>query len=386
MATKSILVVDNNTVRLTVDEMLNGGTYQITISDVTDVDGLHIAAGVNPKTFIGIGVAPQAASATHVAIDQIDLVFNEEMNDTLLDVAGNFSVSGATTPNVTVAAHQADGVTTRLTLDAELQSGTSTYTVTAINVTDTAGNLIDYAHNTATFTETIKPFRDHATLSTGLISYYKLDGDLTDSHTNEYDGAWYNVVGTPEVGKIGTAYSVASTTQAVAIPHNTHFDNATNVSMSAWIYIASPLAAGQWYDICGRHRNFQMMILADAGPYFGHAYSGALRVGSLHLDNPGVTDVPLGAWIHVACTYGPVYQRIYLNGLQDGQADNGGLALMAENPTEPWVLAAGKNPPGGGGAYYGSLRGKIDEVGFWNRELTAAEVLALYNSGSGLSY
>ena len=386
MATNSVLVVDSKTVRLTVDEMLDGGNYEITISDVTDVDGSPIAPGVNPQAFVGIGIAPQAASATHVAIDQIDLVFDEAMDDTLLDVAGNFSVSGATTPNVTVAAHQPDGVTTRLTLDAELQSGTPTYTVTAINVTDTAGNLIDYGHNTATFTETIKPFRDHATLSTGLISYYKLDGDLTDSHTNGYDGAWYNVVGTPEVGKIGAAYSVAADTQAIAIPHNDDFDNATNLSMSAWIYIAGPLAAGPWYTICGRRRNIQMSVDADAGPYFGHLYLGVLRAGSLWQDLPGVSDVLLGEWVHVVCTYGSVYSRLYINGLQDSQTGNGGLALMAEVPTEPFTLGASKNPPGGGGAYYGSLRGKMDEIGIWSRELTAAEVTALYASSSGLSY
>jgi hypothetical protein len=386
MATTSVLVVNTKTVRLTVGEMLNGGTYQIVISDVTDVDGNPIAAGQNPKTFTGIGIAPQVSSATHVAANQIDLVFNEEMESTLLDIAGNFSVTGATTPNVSAAAHQADGVTTRLTLDADLQSGTPTYTVAAVNVTDVAGNLIDSDHDTASFTETIKPFRDNATLATDLISYYKLNGNLTDSHTNGYNGAWYNASGTSVPGKISTAYAVADITQAVAIPHNDTFDNATNMSMSAWIYIASPLAEGFWYNVCGRKRNFQMSVIADAGAYFGHLFVGTLRTGSFWLDLPGASDLPLDAWVHVACTYGTVYARLYINGVLNAETANGGLGIIAEASTEPIVLGAGKNAPGDGGAYYGSLRGSMDEIGFWSRELNATEVGNLCNTGSGLSY
>jgi Concanavalin A-like lectin/glucanases superfamily len=36
----------------------------------------------------------------------------------------------------------------------------------------------------------------------------------------------------------------------------------------------------------------------------------------------------------------------------------------------------------GGAAFYGC----IDEVGYWNRVLTAAEIAQLYNGGIGLSY
>ena len=32
------------------------------------------------------------------------------------------------------------------------------------------------------------------------------------------------------------------------------------------------------------------------------------------------------------------------------------------------------------------MNGIIDEVGFWNRELTSSEVTDLYNSGAGLAY
>jgi hypothetical protein len=129
-----------------------------------------------------------------------------------------------------------------------------------------------------------------------------------------------------------------------------------------------------------------MSIVAEAGIYFGNLFVGTLRAGSIWLDVPDSVPCPLDAWTHVVCTYGPVYTRLYIDGALHVEALNAGLDIMAENPTEPFVLGAGKNPPGGGGAYYASLRGGFDEVGFWSKELSSGEVTDLYNGGSGLSY
>lgn len=113
MATKSVLVVNTKTVRLTVDEMLNGGNYEITISDVTDVDGLHIAAGQNPKAFVGVGTFPEVSSVSYVNPNTIDVLFDKPMESTLLEVEGNYSIAGIPARTVATATAQPDGVTAR---------------------------------------------------------------------------------------------------------------------------------------------------------------------------------------------------------------------------------------------------------------------------------
>jgi hypothetical protein len=41
---------------------------------------------------------------------------------------------------------------------------------------------------------------------------------------------------------------------------------------------------------------------------------------------------------------------------------------------------------GGGPIATGAFSGMLDEIGFWKRKLTAAEITALYNGGAGLPF
>ena len=83
------------------------------------------------------------------------------------------------------------------------------------------------------------------------------------------------------------------------------------------------------------------------------------------------------AWTHVVITFGTDgVGKIYLNGSADksfdlteddaSHVDSGGLRLGSD----------------GGQS---DFNGKIDDVAFWDSELTDAEVTALYNSGIGIN-
>ena len=83
-------------------------------------------------------------------------------------------------------------------------------------------------------------------------------------------------------------------------------------------------------------------------------------------------------WIHCAVVYTGDLLTVYLNGVASGSAPSNGALLTAMEAYPANVLSLGCALFG----YY--VNGAMDEVGCWQRALTAAEVAQLYNDGNGL--
>ncbi len=161
-------------VRLTLAENLVVGDYTITVINVTDLAGNVIDPAHDEANFTNTDVAPQVVSATEVNLLHIDVTFDEPVETTTAETAGNYTVSGASSPNVTVALQTAPD-TVRLTLAANLLVGD--YTVTVINVTDLVGNAVDPAHDEADFTNTdVAP---RVTLATSIDTTH-IDVDFSE--------------------------------------------------------------------------------------------------------------------------------------------------------------------------------------------------------------
>jgi hypothetical protein len=79
-------------------------------------------------------------------------------------------------------------------------------------------------------------------------------------------------------------------------------------------------------------------------------------------------------WHHVAVSVSGNTMKIYDNGVL---ADT--IALSGTRPTPDQVRVGGNQVGYGWSAW-------IDEVGFWNRALSAGEVTQLYNGGNALAY
>ena len=97
--------------------------------------------------------------------------------------------------------------------------------------------------------------------------------------------------------------------------------------------------------------------------------------GKLNFDNYAInavfssTTVRTGAWVHVAVTYDGTTYRLYVDGLADGAAAFAG----SDESAGSWTFSIGAslrtNFPAD------AFKGQIDEVGFWNRQLSATEVV-----------
>jgi hypothetical protein len=111
------------------------------------------------------------------------------------------------------------------------------------------------------------------------------------------------------------------------------------------------------------------------GVFLNITTDGYLRVCSRIVLYTGTATVPTGSWqyINFVVNSGTIY--LYINGsLCDSLSDNG-------TSWDSGTLLFGKNEDG-----LVPFDGSIDEVGVWNRALSQAEVIQLYNGGAGLTY
>jgi len=84
-------------------------------------------------------------------------------------------------------------------------------------------------------------------------------------------------------------------------------------------------------------------------------------------------------WCHITCTRGSD-TRVYVNGVLDASYGIGSSCTVASS-VHPQCWRVGRNPSNET-VIYGN--GLMDEVCTWGEELSAAEALELYNSGSAL--
>ncbi len=209
-------------------------------------------------------------------------------------------------------------------------------------------------------------------ISTNIISYYKLDGDFNDSlglHNGTNSGV-ENVT-----GKIIYGGDWESGNQdTVLIGHlniTTH-----NFTVSAWIKPESFIAGGT--TMVGGHRDG---ALSAFGFYLND--SGGMSITSVGVNAVNCGDHPtIGVWNMVTLVYDQDANLVtcYLDG--DAQTV-GAVAYSTEfSPARDYNFGYSLN--GVSGAAFQD--GVMDEIGIWNRSLSAIEVTLLYNSDDGCQY
>lgn len=213
------------------------------------------------------------------------------------------------------------------------------------------------------------------TLPNGLISYWKLDGNSTDELAvgNGTDTAITYSAGNAKLGQ-GAGFN--GSTSKVVLPNIAAY-KPTNFTIAAWIrttgsgyqeifesYNQAGSPAGFEYRLTGGNIE---LVVGNGGSYT------ILTTSSLNLNN--------GVWNHVLCTYDGATVRHYVNGVASTSGTHAaGVAYAVDNRVRIGV----NNYSGGTEVYW--FNGAIDEVGFWNRALSAADVAELYNYGVGQQY
>lgn len=213
-------------------------------------------------------------------------------------------------------------------------------------------------------------------LTTNLLYYYKLDGNSTDS-VAAANGTDTSITYSAGNGKIVQGAGFNGSSSQIALPNN-DWSGTTGFSISAWIKTTTTAASSilQRDNVSGAGRIFQFGLEPDAGVAKLRfiRFSGTTTV----ITNIMSTNVGDGAWHHCVCTFdNTVGSKIYVDGIN----------VASDAVTTNNRGGTGSTPYIGsfnGGSSW--MNGAIDEVGIWNRGITAAEVTSLYNGGSGNQY
>ncbi len=269
-------------------------------------------------------------------------------------VTGNFSPASCT-PNCSS--------TLTLSASASAATGNATVTVTA------AGGGIS---RTSAFTLTVNATTPPPPPSTGPVGWWKLD-ENTGTSAADSSGSGNNgtLVNGPTwtAGRLGAALAFDGINDNVTIPHSPSLALAGAFSMSAWVNPAISTT------------NFKSVMVKNYTHFFyasskGYCGNGAVLVGFVGSAGTKTAcdrnPLPVNAWTHLAATNDGSVLRLYRNGVMTSSAAVTGAPIASTG-----TLQLGASRVSGE-----SFKGKLDEARVYNRALSAAEVLALFNAAA----
>ena len=212
----------------------------------------------------------------------------------------------------------------------------------------------------------INPYRFAAStaLTNGLVAWFSMD-EASGTRTDDVAGYTLTEAG----GTIGSTTGKISNGANMVTADGYHLLNTgdsltgTNTgTVSAWINVNS-ISTTQWLFQPYTNRDVYIQSSKIKARVWG-AIASAITLSS-------------ATWYHCVWTWevGSVSGALIIN---DGTPET--------NATVDSTASDGNLIIGERGTGTGAFGGIMDEVGIWNRILTAAEITELYNSGNGIAY
>jgi hypothetical protein len=203
------------------------------------------------------------------------------------------------------------------------------------------------------------------------LNFDEATGSALDTTANAAIGTIRGAVRVP--GVRGNALSFDGVDDWVTVPDSAALDLTTGMTLQAWV---RPNVIDGWETVLMKQRgagDFSYALYSEDGaaqPGGAAVPSGNASIGGSIRTLRGATQVPAGAWTHVATTFDGVTQRLFVNGVEVANSPQVGTIAVGTG-----VLRIGGNS-----AWTGEFfSGLIDEVRIFNRALTAAEIAAGMN-------
>jgi len=228
-----------------------------------------------------------------------------------------------------------------------------------------------------------------ASLDVGLITYYKFDegAGLTGLIIDELgtNNATNNQT-TNTTGLYNSAYNYSGGSMQIDNSGNEmFFDSTEDFSISTWVNLNS-IDVRQHF-IGNIHSTSQEFIslytLANNSFVFTlKGDGGGINHNYMYSNILATT----GSWYHILGTYdaGTKNQSLYVNGVLQSSStavNFTGDFTSADDFQNGWVLGRLRYK-----TFSYLLKGKQDEIGIWDRTLSNAEAVQLYNGGNGIEF
>ena len=171
-------------------------------------------------------------------------------------------------------------------------------------------------------------------------------------------------------GQKGTALDFVGGSH-VTVPEIPQYDVTAEVSLLAWVKATT---VPNWSRVIDKSQwqtsGFDLVLTLNVGlPRFEFFVNNTTSLVD------GTTVVMDNEWHFITSTFGNKTLRMYVDGEMEGEAQSAGQVDI--NPND-WPLMIGAEASSSGGQQY---LGSIDEVAMYDRELSADEVMAIFQNG-----
>lgn len=220
-----------------------------------------------------------------------------------------------------------------------------------------------------------------STLNTSLISYWKLDEASGTRVDSEPTGTARNLT---DNNTVDSTNGIISNAALVIRANSESLSVADNVDLSVGIGESFSISAWVWM-VSTNTRNMFVTKTSSLGDEYGLEWHDVgqwhfwfCTNGSQYFWVTNATQAANATWFHLAASFNAGTKAMSLS-VNAGTAATWTQTTSPDTGGAPFYIGAYRGV-GGGGIFQD---GRIDEVGFWKKVLSASEITELYNSGSG---
>lgn len=219
-----------------------------------------------------------------------------------------------------------------------------------------------------------------APLNSELVAYYSMNAtsgtNALDSVNGTYNGTLLNGVTLNKLGIINGSFGFDGVNDYINLTQPTlTCIGDKNCTISLWINTTIHANKFIWYQGNGTSTLGSFASLSISGSAGTLLFQAKNETGGQH-NVISLVNVSTGRWTHIVAGLNTTSQFLYINNTLSGQALFNGTMPTGQ------VEFFGARAPEATDFY----TGLIDEVGIWNKSLSAAEISNLYNNGNGLAY
>ncbi len=226
----------------------------------------------------------------------------------------------------------------------------------------------------------------------GLVGWWPFNGNANDESGNGNNGTVNGAtLTTDRFGNLNQAYNFNGINNKIIITNSNSLQLNSQASFSLWAKIDSLNFDGTSLDYVGRFLDKSTPggvdgFLIDCNhrtsvpnpAYYNLCSQGSSRLRSIIGGSAVLTNCfdPYSNWSHLLITFSNGTLKSYINGVFIDSTST--INMTIQQNTKDLIF--GYQTTGNSNAW---LNGQLDDIGIWNRALTACEIADLYNSQLG---
>ncbi|MHC4572964.1 MAG: right-handed parallel beta-helix repeat-containing protein [Planctomycetota bacterium] len=322
------------------DTGLNPGTtYSYQVSAVNG-GGLESNRSTTAQAATPLDTTPPEIVSVLASETQVSISFSEALDTPSAEDTANYSITGGV--SIISASLSATLAEVTLTTSAHAEG---TYTLTVINVKDRNGNPLPQTSINYEYSE-------------GLAGYWKFD-----------EGEGLQAIDSSGMGNTGTLINGPAWTSG-KVGGALSFDGFDDYVQIGATDVAVPWAAALWVRRADSSNSNAALLESSGYSLKLEQYPDTNKLGFTAFGVGDYTfnyEAPVGAWVHLVFVATATETNLYVNGILTDTIPYSVPCPMGQ------ISSASPSRP---------AKGLIDEVRIYNRVLTGAEILDLYNEGA----